>query len=218
MARILSSQVTHVAAYEPPGFGFLSRWPDLAGAAYLCLKEFGAKATQIKPEGASWQPPDLTVACHLFDYEASVRYRVDSVEVFTANLERAGSGDVAHILAAAVRALVQLDATAHIERHALDISAHLDLGNVAVEAFLARFLTPEASSEYRPVSVMLQADISSHAGKAALTLERSYVHKGDNKLFLRLHCDFPRTIALADAFHPTETRFRDMLGRLGVDS
>jgi len=215
MASILASQVVHTAGYEPPGFVLLARGPDLAAAVFRSLKEFGATASQIKPEG-TWQPPDQTLLCHLLDYEASVRYRVDTVEVFTKAMPRAEAGEVARILEAALRALLELDATLQVRQQFVDISAHIDLSGVTVEKGLAQHLAPTTSHNYRPVSLRLRRDLPSHEGGAMVELERSYIYKGDDKLFAHVRADFPSTIPFAKAFAPSVRLFHDVLTQLGL--
>lgn len=215
--EVRQTELAYHASLEPPVFDLGARWVELQTAIYTHLGRFKLRLADIKVEGATSNPGDVSVACWILNYGAVVRYRLDRVEAWSNSPRLAeDTALTGEIVNEAMQVLRIASPNAKIVMHSVNVALH---GIVAEEtaARVASYVTrtPDGSPSLIPSGVSFLCEFPSGEGQGSIVLERSALIPGG--MFLRITSEHAGFVSETEAMNRSIEFFQSSAGRLGLD-
>jgi hypothetical protein len=138
--KVSRSDLTHQADFVEPAFALFADPIGLIRRLSAKLRPYGVQFTHIRWDQGGGSVGDLNLLCWLFNFAATIRIRLDKVEIQCLDLNRV---NFQHLTAAAIDSLSLLDSECGVKfrTHSLALGFHGMLENVNRRDFIAKFVS-----------------------------------------------------------------------------
>ncbi|HLY22250.1 MAG TPA: hypothetical protein VKT83_07255 [bacterium] len=138
--KVSRADLTHQADFVEPGFALFGGDPvGLTRRLFAKLSPYGVRLTDIRWDQGGGSLGDFSLLCYLFNFAATLRIKLEKVEIQCLDLNRV---NVQQLTAASMDALTLFEApelNTRFKTHSLSLGIHALLENTNTRDFINKF-------------------------------------------------------------------------------